>query len=452
MVIPEQAAVSGGMFACPRCQVVTTLAPRAVATAGTSALITTKPSSAGDKVVQSLALCAAVCTGSVVLVQLAPICAALLGVSCTTFAIIYVVRPDVRPRVDAFLRIQTRKQWRKTAIVVFAGLWSFLALGVYGGWVASGGPERAEAQKLAVDAAAREAAEQKALAEEEVQRKMADAKLDEAEAHVGGGRFDQAREAVRQAQELHSESSRVVAVREKVEKAAVDQAVAMLPEKRNAILEKARSGAWDEAGGLCADARSISPKNPQIEGACGEVDAELRKRDAIKWIAEANRASSEECDTPLTLGNAWRNLRQIRPEEDTYEQAKKSAARLEKCRRSTEKMLSAGLRSIMIDQRVGWATRYESSLLDSGIDANVTLHGKQKDHVKIRYILVGRAMVHQVTKDGEFLAELEKIGFKKVTFSDGYFESWYFDLSPQDESNGGRIALRDVGLDEPIKM
>ena len=61
-------------------------------------------------------------------------------------------------------------------------------------------------------------------------------------------------------------------------------------------------------------------------------------------------------------------------------------------------------------------------------------------------------MVHQITKDGEFLTELEKIGFKRVTFSDGYYESWYFDLTPESEEESGKLALRGVGLDQPIKM
>ena len=60
--------------------------------------------------------------------------------------------------------------------------------------------------------------------------------------------------------------------------------------------------------------------------------------------------------------------------------------------------------------------------------------------------------VHQITKDGTFLAELEKIGFEKVTFSDGFYESWYYELNPQSEADGGKAVLEQFGLDKPLNL
>lgn len=452
MSIPDQAETLGGVFTCPRCRIVTTLAPVA-ALAGPPALITTRPANkTKDKFVQGLLICVGVCVGSLVLVAAAPLFATVLGAMASTLAALYLFRPVLRPRVDALFRVQHTKPWHKQSIAALSGVWSFLALVLYGGWVASGGPARAEAEKTANAAAEREASEKQRQDEDAAQRALSDAKLDEAETFLGSGQVDRANEVIERAKVLSPANPRISQVQEKVEKVAREQALATLPDKRNAILDKVKAGAWAEAGRLCVEARAIAPKEPQIEGSCVEVDAELRKLETIRWIAAANRAAAEQCDVPTALGEAWKNLRQIRADEGGFNEAKKSAAKLEKCRKTAERTLSAGLRALMVSQRISWADRYETSLLDDGIDADVIVHGKNKDFVKVRYILVGRALVHQITKDGEFLASLEKIGFKRVTFSDGFDESWYFDLSPQSEDEGGKLALRDAGLGEPIKM
>jgi len=59
--------------------------------------------------------------------------------------------------------------------------------------------------------------------------------------------------------------------------------------------------------------------------------------------------------------------------------------------------------------------------------------------------------VYKLTKDGTYLAKLENIGFKRVTFTDGY-ESVYYDLSPSPEDRGGADALASMGLGEPLRL
>lgn len=50
------------------------------------------------------------------------------------------------------------------------------------------------------------------------------------------------------------------------------------------------------------------------------------------------------------------------------------------------------------------------------------------------------------------LAGLQEIGFKRVTLSDGYYLSYVYDLEPQSEDGGGKLALAGLGLDKPISM
>lgn len=106
----------------------------------------------------------------------------------------------------------------------------------------------------------------------------------------------------------------------------------------------------------------------------------------------------------------------------------------------------------MIHQREQWAEAYELGLLNEGLDVDVTLSGKFRTNVKIRWVLLSRASVQQIVDDGTFLANLETIGFEKVVFSDGYYESWTYTLEPQSEEHGGTAVLEGFGLHEPLRL
>ncbi|MCY1008400.1 hypothetical protein OV079_23150 [Nannocystis pusilla] len=403
--------------------------------------------------VRFLLIVLGVMVGSAVLATHAPVAAIVLGAGFTALAALYVAKADVRRHIDGVFGLQARRQTDKLLVAIVGGAWSFFALFMFGAWVASGGPEKAEAEKQARAAAERRASEAKAQQEAAARASQAEAKLNEAEALLGAGQLAQAQQATEQAKTLGASTDpRAAELQQRVDETVHRQAQATLPARHVAIADKAQSGAWSEARGLCEEARAIDPEHPQIKATCAEVDAELRKLDVGAWIAEANRAAAEQCDTPLAIGEAWKHLRQVGPADSGFKDAKKAAAKLEKCRKSAERTLGKALRDLMITQRTEWAQRYETQLLDSGLDVRVSLLGKYKDMVKIRWVLLGRATVHQLTKDGEMLQELQKIGFKRVTFSDGYFESWYFDLEPADEANGGAAALRGVGLERPIRL
>ena len=70
---------------------------------------------------------------------------------------------------------------------------------------------------------------------------------------------------------------------------------------------------------------------------------------------------------------------------------------------------------------------------------------------------MGRAMVHKITDggsmaEGAFLANLQKIGFRRVMFSDGFDFGSYYDLEPDNESSAGAAVLSGVGLGDPLVL
>lgn len=70
----------------------------------------------------------------------------------------------------------------------------------------------------------------------------------------------------------------------------------------------------------------------------------------------------------------------------------------------------------------------EGNLLDRGMDVYLSLEGKKKDTLVIKYLMVSRPFVHQMSKDEGFLQNLRYQKFVKVKFTDGYDDVWTLDL------------------------
>lgn len=227
---------------------------------------------------------------------------------------------------------------------------------------------------------------------------------------------------------------------------------------------------WEQAAAVANLIRQQDPSNAAlketgtaIEAGVKEVRAtreeHTRRNRVTTGLSEAEKvvADTKLCDTPKAIADAWKDLKDIRREDPEWSQASAVVRRLERCRLAAEQTMSRALRALMVTQREQWANTYERGLLDKGIDARVTLSGTNKDQVRIQWILIGRASVHQITNggsmaEGSFLHSLQKSGFRRVTFSDGYDESWFYTLEPQGEANGGAIALAEMGIGQPLAL
>jgi hypothetical protein len=98
-----------------------------------------------------------------------------------------------------------------------------------------------------------------------------------------------------------------------------------------------------------------------------------------------------------------------------------SEARLQReARRVAERATTAA--------RAQFAREMESRLLDDGLDARVTVSGPNNTTLRLRYILVSRVWAHKFSQDGNMIANLRRLGFKKFVITDGYDETWYWNL------------------------
>jgi tetratricopeptide (TPR) repeat protein len=65
--------------------------------------------------------------------------------------------------------------------------------------------------------------------------------------------------------------------------------------------------------------------------------------------------------------------------------------------------------------------------LDEGLDIRVSVYGPENTKIKLTYVLFSRVWAHEFAK-GDIMTEMQNLGFKKVTLSDGYSEYWYWNL------------------------
>lgn len=128
------------------------------------------------------------------------------------------------------------------------------------------------------------------------------------------------------------------------------------------------------------------------------------KDEAPKLRAEARKREKEEA-----IAAAAREK----------EQAIAAAAR--------EKERAAAERKKGIADRAAFGDALERKYLSDGMDVTVTVSGPENTSIRISYVLMSRPLVYQLANGGT-LQSLESLGFKKVTFTDGFDDSWSYDL------------------------
>jgi hypothetical protein len=93
-----------------------------------------------------------------------------------------------------------------------------------------------------------------------------------------------------------------------------------------------------------------------------------------------------------------------------------------------EQQLNQKRKKALVQARKEFAKQYEYGLLEQGMNVTVTTHGDRATTLKVKWILVSRVTAHEMSKDAEFFQTLRDLGFKKFIITDGYDESWYWDL------------------------
>jgi hypothetical protein len=237
------------------------------------------------------------------------------------------------------------------------------------------------------------------------------------------------------------------------------------------LMEAVRAGAaradWEPAAAAYEALQKIDPGSAsQLAAEASQVQSALareqqerqlaaRKQEVATAIADARKLVADKglCDTPLAIKNVWTVFRTLTPADPEYADAKAITPKLEACRAKTGKALSKGVMDLMQQQRVGIRSKLDQHFLENNLDVDVSVSGADKDQITLRNVLFGnRAFVHKMTAEGDILQTLQKVGFQRVTFSNGFGKSQHFDLEPDREDNAGDKVLGDMGLGEPLKL
>jgi len=79
------------------------------------------------------------------------------------------------------------------------------------------------------------------------------------------------------------------------------------------------------------------------------------------------------------------------------------------------------------DRRIKFASTAEYAFLDSRMNVTVTTFGKNNKQLKLKYALMSKVFLHEVLKSN-FAENAKKVGFTKITFTDGYNDTFTLDL------------------------
>lgn len=213
------------------------------------------------------------------------------------------------------------------------------------------------------------------------------------------------------------------------------------------ISQKIEAGEGIGAFGLLQQGYKLVPEHPELKALEPKIlplkeaqEAQKRKEkiEQSLLIAQNTIKDKKSCqELPTELKSTFEMVKaNVKKGDESYSKATKVVAGLEKCRKLTIKKLNKTVDDTEIMVRKLFAKTYENNLLDQGVDARVTLSGAKKDHIKITFILINRVFLRQIEKDGELLAKFKSAGFRKATFSDGYNDSWYYDLEPNMDRSG----------------
>ncbi len=150
--------------------------------------------------------------------------------------------------------------------------------------------------------------------------------------------------------------------------------------------------------------------------------------------AAANRARLDAVDALLSAGKlaaADGAVRAIHEPIDSLAKRRlvSDESRLKGFREQQVKDANAAAVKLAIGKRNAFAKELESRLLDQRMNATVSTFGEGATGLRIKWILVSKVTAHDFSKNGDFLASLRRRGFKQFKITDGYDETWTWDLT-----------------------
>lgn len=343
MQVPDEALRLGGVFSCPACRSVNTVAPVAMAShVGPAGLRGPKPPADHRALYFAGALAV-----SLALAFGVPWVSVPLGLVITAGAALYIGHPPARERIDRVLRLRPTRRWVASLAAAAIGGWSLLVLFTLGLWVGTGGPERAEQERAARTAAMLAESEAK-KAEEEAARVVA--------------------QEQRRAEEAAAEVARQQALIASASKAAAEH-TAGLDMVEALVKDEMWRGAKTKLESLAAASspyRTLVPVPAEFreplerhDRLASRVEAVVKVLDAARGL-ETNLKSAAELTHGTKDGERWKQAQglwkaaqaQMKTLENAEPEARKyGPAGLDKQRKAVEKQLAKADRIVAAYER-----------------------------------------------------------------------------------------------------
>ncbi len=259
----------------------------------------------------------------------------------------------------------------------------------------------------------------------------------------------------------------------RVQEKEVLRSIAKLKPSLEVIRERISSGELEEAEKNLADARATlktvgekySPIPPiaineagDLKASFDQLSASLREERTRRVIIHAKKVAGDKSlcldETLKPVSDAWERLKGIRKGNSQYSQAKKAAARLEKCRRRMIRYVQQSAEQSLIVLRKNEEKGLDKYFLQHNLDVKVRVTGKKKDRITLRHVFFENRVWHHRLEQAGFFDRLARIGFKKVYFRNGYGKGFNFKLGPSPDPyfkipDDHMIAM---GFGEPFKI
>jgi DNA-directed RNA polymerase subunit RPC12/RpoP len=144
--------------------------------------------------------------------------------------------------------------------------------------------------------------------------------------------------------------------------------------------------------------------------------------EAKKALADNYQPSKDPMQTRWgRVADARSYLEAIPSDAKEYREGQKLLEEVKRREKAIEQNSQRIARTVVVDQM-------EKKMLSEGMDMTFTASGPDNTNLTIKYALMSRPLVYKLTNETDFLENMRKAGFKKVTFTDGYYESWKYDL------------------------
>ncbi len=444
---------AGGTLACPHCGFQNIIAAPAFPAPGVGQAApvhayAAKPKAASPGAGVALAAIVGV-FAAVWVVTTYPVLGFVLGAIVLGVSLAWAASSKARPVITKALKLTELPSWKRVLLCgagVLGGVTLFAL--AYGGLQQQAREAEQEEQRQAgLDARAAQKAEQEAARQQQQSELVASARTE-----LEAGDLEAARSKLLEAKKLGS-SQEVTSLSEDVAAAVHQAELDALPKDFLALQSFIEGESWKPASKECARMLRLDGDYAGLKDACAVVAKGKRAAAVPEWIAAANAVADDKgkCTLPTEIQQAWSDLKQITSDDAQFSKAKRAAARLERCRKKSQRAFTKGVKEVMAMQRRSHAANLEETLLDLRMNADVSTRGKWDQTLRIKWALMTRVTVRDFTGQDELVGAWTKVGFTKVVFTDGFYESWSIELDPESESDAGAAVLGE-GLQEPLRL